>query len=120
MIFRSQDLKRLVDTHGKSLTYTVKGNPTYDPSTATVTSSDTTYTVKAFFYNYGLNEIDGTSVQVGDRRVVMNLVDTSGSAVPEPEPGDKISGEGDEVYVVGVMKIMSGINPVCYTCQVRE
>jgi hypothetical protein len=51
MIFRSQDLKYLIDTHGKPLTYTVRENPTYDPETGTVSGSDTDYTVQVYFYN---------------------------------------------------------------------
>jgi hypothetical protein len=119
-VFRSQDLKYLIDTHGKPLTYTVKGNPTYDPETGTVSGSDTDYTVQVYFYNYNLRDVDGTNIQSGDRRAVMPLVDTVGSSIPEPEPGDQLSGEGDKVSVVSVAKIMSGMSAVCYMCQVRE
>jgi len=120
MVFRSQDLKYLVDTHGKPLTYSVRGNHTYDPETGLVTGADTEYTVKIFFYNYNLSDIDGQNVVMGDRRVVMPLVDTSNSLIPEPEPGDSLIGEGDKVSIVSVSKIMSGFSAVCYLCQVRE
>jgi hypothetical protein len=50
----------------------------------------------------------------------MPLVDTVGSPIPEPEPGDQLSGEGDKVSVISVAKIMSGMSAVCYVCQVRE
>jgi hypothetical protein len=120
MTFRSQDLKYLIDEHGKPLTLTVKGSPTYDPDTGTVTGSETDYTVQVYFYNYNLSDIDGVNVQRGDRRAVLPLVDTLGSIIPEPESGDEISGEGDKVSIVSVAKIMSGMNPVCYMLQVRE
>lgn len=120
MAFRSQDLKYLVDEHGKSLTLTAKGDPTYNTSTGGVSRSETTHTVKGYFYNYTLSEMDGSEIQRSDRRLVINLVDTSGSAIPEPETGDEFSGEGDKVSVIRVSKIMSGSSAVCYMCQVRE
>lgn len=120
MIFRSQDLKFLIDTHGESLTYTVKGSSSYSPVTGDVTRSDTDYTVKGYFYNYNLSDIDGANIILGDRRVVLPLVDTAGDAIPEPSPGDEVDGGGDKVSMVSVAKIMSGTNAVCYICQVRE
>lgn len=120
MTFRSQDLKRLVDEHGKSLTFVVKGDPTYDASAGTVTRSEASYTVKGYFYNYNIMDLNGVDIQLGDRRLVLNILDTSNSAIPEPEPGDEVSGEGDKVSIVRVAKIVSGTSAVCYICQVRE
>jgi hypothetical protein len=120
MTFRSQDLKYLIDTHGKPLTLVVKGDLTYDPATGNTTGSETEYTVQTYFYNYNLSDIDGQNIRLGDRRVVLPLVDTFGNTIPEPETGDEISGEGDKVSIVRVAKIMSGLTAVCYMCQVRE
>jgi hypothetical protein len=55
MTFRSQDLKYLIDEHGKPLTLTVKGDQLMIPSTGTVTGSETDYTVQTYFYNYNLS-----------------------------------------------------------------
>lgn len=120
MTFRSQDLKRMVDTYGKSLTLTAKGSPTYDTDLGTVVTSDSTYITKVFFYNYNLVDIDGMNIRLGDRRAVIGLLDTSGDAIPEPETGDELTGEGDKVQIVRTAKIMSGDSAVCYLCQVRE
>jgi len=118
--FRSADLLRLVQQHGKALTLIVKGSPTYDPSTGTVTGSETSYTVTGYFYNYNLSEMNGLDIQMGDRRLVLPIRDTSSGLLPEPESGDEVTGDGDKVSVVSVAKIMSGNSPVCYICQVRE
>ena len=118
--FRSGDLLRLIQQHGKTLTLIVKGSPTYDPSTGTVTGSDTPYTTLGYFYNYNLSEMSGLDIQMGDRRLVLPIRDTSSDLLPEPEAGDEVTGEGDKVTVVSVAKIMSGSSPVCYICQVRE
>lgn len=121
MAFRSQDLKFLIDEHGENLNLIVKTLGSYDTSTGGVTGgSEATYTVKTYFYNYNLTDVDGVNVVFGDRRAVLPLVDTSGNAIPEPEVGDEISGEGDKVSVVSVAKIFSAGEPVCYLLQVRE
>lgn len=120
MSFDAATLKALIDDHGKSLTYASKGSPTYDTSTGTVTSSDTSYTVTGYFYNYNLGDFNGDSVVLGDRRVVIPTVDTSNSSITSPKSGDTFSGQGDKVTVVGVQTILSGDNTMCYICQVRE
>jgi hypothetical protein len=71
MTFRSQDLKYLVDTHGKPLTLVVKAEGAYDPDTGLLTSTTTDYTVQVYFYNYNLGDVDGVNVQRGDRRAVL-------------------------------------------------
>lgn len=119
MTFRFQDLKRLIDTHGVEITFTTRGSVSYDPSTGNTSSTDTNYTVYGYFYNYNLSELGNNNINLGDRKLVLSLVDTSGVAIPEPEVDDIFSGEGDTVRAVSVSKIMSG-GPICYICQVRE
>lgn len=119
-MFSSANLRYLIEEHGKPLTYSVKGEPTYDPDTGTVSGSDDDYVVQVYFYNYNLGDVDGMNILLGDRRAVMPLIDTTGNTIPEPEPGDQLSGEGDKVSIVSVAKIMSGPSAVCYVCQVRE
>ncbi|HEY9819115.1 MAG TPA: hypothetical protein V6D20_25380 [Candidatus Obscuribacterales bacterium] len=118
--FNPADLKYLIDIHGQTVTFTRVVKGAYNPSTGT-TSGDTTtnYTVKVYFYDYKLAEVDGTNIQMGDRKVVFPLVDTSGNTLPEPQENDKITGIGDGVTIVSHSKIYSS-TPVCYLCQVRE
>jgi hypothetical protein len=120
MSFRSADLLRLINEHGKNLTYTSKSAATYNPVTGSTTGTNTTKTVKGYFYNYSASDITGTSIVIGDRRLVISTVDTSGAAIPAPKKGDTFAGEGDTMVVVSVERIMSGDNPVCYICQTRE
>ena len=121
MTFRSIDLKYLIDEHGRPCTFTVKSLGTYNVATGSLSGGSTTdYTVNIHFADYNLEDIDGSSVVMGDRKALFPLVDTSGDAIPEPDIGDEISGQGDKVSVVAVQKIMSGTSPVCYICQVRE
>lgn len=119
--FRSQDLKFLVDRHGQALSLIQKSSGTYDPSTGGVTgSSSTTYTVKCYFFNYNLGDVDGVNIVAGDRRAVINLTTTAGASIPTPEVGDEITGDGDKVSIVSITKLISGSTPICYIAQVRE
>lgn len=120
MSFRSADLLRLINQHGKNLTFTTKGSMTYNPVTGGTTGTDTTKTVRGYFYNYSASDITGSSIVIGDRRLVISTVDTSGATLTAPKKGDTFAGEGDTMVVVSVERIMSGDNPVCYICQTRE
>lgn len=120
MSFRPADLLRLINQYGKNLTYVSKGSSTYDPTTGGTTSTGTTQTVKGYFYNYSVSDLTGSSIVTGDRRLVLPVVDTSSASLTAPKKGDTFAGEQDTVSVVSVERIMSGANPVCYICQVRE
>lgn len=110
----------LLDDHGQTVTLRTVAEGTYDPATGGLTGgSNTDYTVKCYFYNYMLDEIDGTNIKLGDRKAVLHTLDTGGNTLPEPDTGDLIVGEGDTVTIVGVQKIFSDVL-VCYICQVRE
>ena len=83
-------------------------------------STSYTVPVKCYFFNYSLGDIDGVNIVSGDRRVVINLTTTAGASIPTPEVGDEITGNGDKVSIVSVVRISSGGNPICYIAQVRE
>lgn len=117
----SRNLQRLVDRHGEDVTLTYKTLGTYDPATGGLSGgSTTTSTVKAYFSNYNLTDMNATNLVMGDRQVVMGNTDTSGTALTEPEVGDEITGRGDKVSIVSAQKIFSGGTVICYIVQVRE
>lgn len=120
MTFRAVDLQNLVNEHGVSVTLRSRTTGLYDPATGVVSQTNSDATVKAYFGNYMLNEVNGSTIIDGDRKVVVNTLDTSGTAITEPEVDDLIIGEGDTVSIVSVQKIKSGSTVVCYVCQARE
>lgn len=120
MSFRSADLLRLINQHGKNLTYVSKSAATYNPVTGSSSTTDTTRTVKGYFYSYSLGDVNGSSIVTGDRNLVLSNVDASGATLIAPKKNDTFSSEGDTVVVVNVERILSGNNVMCYICQVRE
>jgi len=120
-MFRSIDIRRLIEEHGKNRTFnSISSVGSYVPGTGVSGGTSTSYTVKIYPYNYRVEDIDGDSILRGDRKAAMPVIDTSGNTIPEPEPGDTLTGEGDKVTIVSVQQIMSGDEAVCYVLQVRE
>jgi len=116
-----RNLQFLVNRRGQAATLVKLSYGSYDPAAGTNSSStETTYTVKAYFGEYTLEELDSDAVSVGDRRVLIAAKDTSGSAIPIPDAEDIIRGVGDEVIVKSVQKIYNSSALVCYICTVRE
>jgi len=114
-------LLTVVTRYGTEVTLTKPTYGAYNPATGTVgAGTSASYTVKCYFADYNLTELNNDSVVMGDRKAVFPHLDTSGVALPEPDAEDTISGQGDPVKVVGVQKIYSGDSLLCYICQVRE
>lgn len=121
MSFRSYDLLMLLEDYGRDLTLIYVSEGSYNPATGSLSGGSTsTSTVKGYFYNYRLDEVDGSSIVLGDRRLLLAASDTSGVALVEPEVGDEVTGSGDKVSIVSVAKIFSDTRVMCYLCQVRE
>jgi len=118
---RSRNLQFLVNRRGQVATFTSKTDGSYVPGSGTTSGgSETSYTVKAYFGEYTLEELDNDALTLGDRRVLLPPRDTSGSLIPEPDSEDVIEGVGDTVIVKSVQKIFNADTLVCYICMVRE
>lgn len=117
----SRNLQLLVDRRGQPATLSKPGTPTYDPATGQNSfSGPSTYSIKAYFGEYTLEELNNDSVSLGDRRVLVPPRDTSGNLIPEPDSEDTITGVGDEVIIKAVQKIYNASTLECYICMVRE
>lgn len=120
MAFDPYTLRQMIKEHGIALTLRKRAADAYDNDLGTVTTTNTDYAVRGYFYDYTPDMIDGNSILRGDRRVVLDSVLTNGSATPEPDATDQIIGLGDTVNIVKVMEIKSGSATMCYQLQVRE
>ena len=123
-LFNAQIHKKISSALGKHmldavLTKTTAGTRDGSALTGgrTVSENDTTHNCKGFTDAYKETEIDGTSIKMGDRKIVI-LGGTLPDAV-DPEPGDTITIEGVEWRIVpsGVMRDPVGAT---FTCQVRQ
>lgn len=120
MAFDPYTLRQMIKEHGIALTLRKRAAGAYNVAAGTVTTTNTDYTVRGYFYDYTPDMIDGNSILRGDRRVVLDNKLTNGSATPEPDATDQVIGLGDTVNIVKVMEIKSGSGTMCYLLQVRE
>lgn len=120
MAFDPYTLRQLIKEHGMALTLRKRAAGAYNDDTGSVTTTNTDYAVRGYFYDYTPDMVDGQSILRGDRRVVLDSVLISGTATPEPDATDQIIGLGDTVNIVKVMEIKSGSATMCYQLQVRE
>ena len=116
MSFRSYDIYRLVKDYGEPLTLTKKtATGSYNPATSSVDGSATTdYSVLGYFYNYEVVNYD--QVRRGARKCAISALNVSA----EPEEGDYISGNGDQVTISSVTTIFSDGMVICYICHTEE
>lgn len=107
-----KDVARLLGDHGYDLVISrTVGN--YNSATGVVETAITSQeTFRGLFINYNLSEIDGTTVQSTDRKLLLRA-DTQ---TLTPEPGDNV---GSDVTIIQVQKIQSGATIVGYVCQTR-
>lgn len=120
MAFDPYTLRQLIKEHGIALTLRKRAAGAYNSDTGTVTTTNTDYAVRGYFYDYTPEMVDSTSILRGDRRVVLDSKLINGSATPAPDATDQIIGLGDTVNIVKVMEIKSGSATMCYQLQVRE
>jgi hypothetical protein len=120
MAFDNYTLRQLIRDHGIALTLRKRAAGAYNNDSGTVTTTNTDYAVRGYFYDYTPDMIDGNSILRGDRRVVLDSKLLNGQPTPEPDATDQIIGLGDTVNIVKVMEIKSGSATMCYQLQVRE
>lgn len=120
MAFDPYTLRQLIKEHGIALTLRKRAASAYNNDLGTVTTTNTDYAVRGYFYDYTPDMVDGNSILRGDRRVVLDCKLTNGTNTPEPDATDQIIGLGDTVNIVKVMEIKSGSATMCYLLQVRE
>jgi hypothetical protein len=117
----SGNLQNLISRRGQPATLRYKSSGTYNPATGSLDSvTDTDVSIKAYFADYSLSEINNDSILMGDRRVAIPARDTSGNSITEPDNEDQILTVGDTVVIKSVQKIYNSSTLVCYICQVRE
>tara|TARA_R110000796_G_scaffold30122_11_gene80767 strand:- start:1922 stop:2287 length:366 start_codon:yes stop_codon:yes gene_type:complete len=121
MLFRKREVEALLK-QGQLINLISYSNGTYNPATgSSAPTPNPTVVVKGYFYNYSLEEMANSSIEVGDRKLLLTTTDTSGVTIPEPKMDDKFSAAtGDTVTTKNVTKIYSGPNVMAYIVGVGE
>jgi len=109
----SRDVSHLLQDYGSDLTLTRQVGAAYSPTTGKLSAGTTsTYTVRGVFINYRDENVDGTVIRMGDRRL---LVRAQGAGTT-PQIGDRVSG----LELVDVRTIAPNGVAVAWSCQARK
>ena len=107
-----ESVLQLMRDFGSDLTLSRAGAATYDPSAGTVSNgTPTTLSARGVFIEYHQDNIDGTLVKRGDRKLLLAAEGATGT----PAVDDVVSG----MKVVDVRTIAPNGVPIAWTCQVR-
>lgn len=105
----------LLTKFGEAVTLTYETNEVRDPATGEVTTPATEVEVSGFGYpsRFQNAEIDGTTVERSDTRLVLNKVSV------RPEQGWRAEVQGKTFRVMDVQPITRSGADVIYICQLR-
>lgn len=116
-------VRSLLDELGYDLTFRrITRSGGYDPATGqTGTPSNDDETVRGYFTDYRVSEVDGTQIQRGDRKAIISAVTATGAALTKtPQTDDVLIGQGNEVRIVAVREMRPDDKAAVYVCQVRS
>lgn len=106
---------RLLTDKGQSVSFSRRTGGTFNPATGTY-SGDTATTFSGYgaAFNYNKTEIDGTIVQSGDLRLILEAVATP------PAQGDEATVGGIDYRVMDVRPTSPGGTVTHYELQLRK
>lgn len=103
---------QLMQDFGSDLTLSRAGVAIYNPTTGTVTNgTPSSFTARGVFIEYREDNIDGTLVKRGDRKLLLAASGATGT----PAVNDIVNG----LKVLDVRTIAPNGVPIGWTCQVR-
>lgn len=102
---------RLINSFGASLAFSRETGETFDPSTGQTTGTTETFNRDVVWTEYRNQEIDGTTVQRGDARLLV---------AGEVEIGDKVTKNNTEWRILDVSPLQPADLAVIYIAQARQ
>jgi hypothetical protein len=109
----ADDVAHLLEDFGSALVLTRPGVPVYNPVIGTTaTTGGGSFTLRAVFINYLDENVNGTTIRSGDRRL---LVSVQGSTTA-PQIDDMVGG----LKVIDVRTIAPNGTAIAYACQMRK
>ena len=96
------------------LSFTRTDVSTYDSNTQTYSGPVTTYTADSVPIDYKTNEIDGSTVKVGDNRVLINRPSV------EPDINDRVLFRGNTYRIMSIERYGANSVNVVFILQLRK
>ena len=114
-------VNKQIEKSGVSMVVRTTELGTYDPAADTHPEVVDEYTVKVLIENFNVRDIDGTIIQVGDKRLLLPVLDSTAATLPRLDVVDKveIDYDGRTWSPISVTPLMPGGIPVLYNVHVR-
>lgn len=112
---------RLLTDKGQTVTATRVIEGAYDVNTGTATNTETNYSVKAVILPYKREAIASNDlIQQGDMKLLVSPLQTSGVAMIELKPQDKVTVNNELWVIVNVKPLYPNGQLVFQECQIRK
>lgn len=105
---------RLLQSKGQNLTFSREVETGFNPGTGVKTNTTTTYTGYGAAFDYMASEIDGTIIQAGDIKLMLEKTATA------PEINDTVTIDSVVYRLMDVKKTAPGGIVVKYDCRLRK
>lgn len=102
---------RLLNQFGASLTFTRQSGETFDPTTGTTTASEESFSRDVVWLDYDNDEIDGSIVQRGDARLLIQ---------GEVKVDDRVTRNGEQWRVLTASPLQPASTLIYTEAQVRQ
>jgi len=102
---------RLLNQFGASLTFTRQSGETFDPATGTTTASEETFSRDVVWLDYDNDDIDGSVVQRGDARLLIQ---------GEVKVDDRVERNGEKWRVLTASPLQPASTVIFTEAQVRQ
>jgi hypothetical protein len=107
---------RMLGDKGRTMTLHKVTPGTYDPSTGSAPITTTDYTCTGAEFDYPALLIDGTSIQYGDKKVLLSAQGLSA----EPDVGDDITAGSTKRRIIASKAVAPSGTVVVWQLQVRR
>lgn len=120
MAFDFATIRPLLREHGVTVTLRKRVTGAYSVSTGTVTATNTDYSVLGYSYKLTSDSVDENLVSGGNRRLVIDNLQTNGTALPAPDTSDQVIVNGSTFIIQSVNEVRSGPSVMCYMLQLED
>ncbi len=112
---------KAIEKNGVQMVVRVIDQREYNPVTDKHPEIVDDYSVKILIEDYTARDIDGSLIQVGDRKLLVPVLDSTAATLPRLDEEDKVEIRyGDKVWnPIRIAPLMPAGIPVLYTIQVR-
>ena len=104
----------LLQDKGRLLTFSRETETAFDPKTGKQNISASTYTGYGAAFNYNTKEIDGSNIQNGDIRLLLE------SPTTPPNNGDTATIDGNGYRIMNIKSVSPAGTVVVYQVQLRR